>query len=51
VAESWTALLDARRIPPTAAATIHQILDLVTRLGTDGPVPMLPSTPAMSRSP
>ena len=42
-ADSWTAPLDARRIPPredTVTATITQVGDLVGRLGDDGPVPL-----------
>lgn len=42
-ADSWTAPLDAVRIPPDADATdatIDQIRDLVGRLGPDGPVPL-----------
>lgn len=42
-ADSWTAPLDARRIPPradTVAATIAQVSELVDRLGDAGPVPL-----------
>ena len=42
-ADSWTAPLDARRIPPradTVAATIAQVAELVGRLGDAGPVPL-----------
>lgn len=44
-ADSWTAPLDARRIPPTVDtidATLTQVRELVTRLASDdaGPVPM-----------
>jgi hypothetical protein len=42
-ADSWTAPLDARRIPPradTVAATIAQLGELVGLLGDDGPVPL-----------
>ncbi len=41
--DSWTAPLDARRIPPRAdpvAATIAQLAELVGRLGDAGPVPL-----------
>ena len=41
--DSWTAPLDARRIPPradTVAATIAQVADLVGRLPDDGPLPL-----------
>lgn len=41
--DSWTAPLDARRIPPradTVAATIAQVADLVGRLGDAGTVPL-----------
>jgi hypothetical protein len=41
-ADSWTAPVDARRIPPTAdtvETTITQIRELVRRLGADRPVP------------
>lgn len=41
--DSWTAPLDARRIPPTADvtdATVAQVDDLVARLGDDGDVPL-----------
>jgi len=40
--DSWTAPLDARRIPPgvdTVAATLAQLTDLVARLPDTGPVP------------
>ena len=42
-ADSWTAPLDARRIPPradTVAATIAQVRDLVGRLGDAYPLPL-----------
>ncbi len=42
-ADSWTAPLDARRIPPgadTVTATITQVGDLVGLLGDAGPVPL-----------
>ncbi len=42
-ADSWTAPLDARRIPPradTVAATIAQVAELVGRLGATGPLPL-----------
>lgn len=42
-ADSWTAPLDARRIPPrtdTVAATIDQVRELVGRLGDAGSVPL-----------
>jgi len=42
-ADSWTAPLDARRIPPradTVAATIAQVAELVARLGDAGEVPL-----------
>ena len=42
-ADSWTAPLDARRIPPradTVAATIDQVHELVGRLGDAGSVPL-----------
>ncbi len=42
-ADSWTAPLDARRIPPradTVAATVAQLTELVGRLGDAGPVPL-----------
>jgi hypothetical protein len=41
--DSWTAPLDALRIPPradTVAATIAQVQRLVGRLGDDGPLPL-----------
>ncbi len=41
--DSWTAPLDARRIPPrtdTVAATIAQVADLVARLPDVGPLPL-----------
>jgi DDE superfamily endonuclease len=41
--DSWTAPLDARRIPPTAdtvGTTVDQIRDLVSRLAHSGPLPM-----------
>ena len=41
--DSWTAPLDARRIPPradTVAATIAQVAELVGRLPDDGAVPL-----------
>ncbi len=41
--DSWTAPLDARRIPPrtdTVAATIEQVADLVARLPDVGPLPL-----------
>jgi hypothetical protein len=40
--DSWTAPVDARRIPPTGdttTETIAQVRDLAGRLGEDGPVP------------
>ena len=43
-ADSWTAPVDAARIPPGADATdatIAQVRDLVERLGEDGPAPLL----------
>lgn len=42
-ADSWTAPLDARRIPPRAdpvAATLAQVAELVARLGDADPVPL-----------
>lgn len=42
-ADSWTAPVDARRIPPDADvtdATIAQVRDLVGLLGDNGPVPL-----------
>jgi hypothetical protein len=41
--DSWTAPLDARRIPPSedaTTATIAQVQRLVGRLPTDGPLPL-----------
>lgn len=41
--DSWTAPLDARRIPPredATTATIAQVADLVGRLPADGPLPL-----------